>query len=353
MVGRMRGAAVPALGIVLAPVVLLGAGFGCAEQGQIPFVQPPGCPTARPGCGDGCVDRAIGETCDDGNRLPGDGCDRDCQRETPADADTTPRDDASTGDADADLPAEAEAEAGADADAVADDSTPPRDDGGGTDTGSCLETPCGLRPNCGCPAGQKCTANEDRLALLLLTRECGPAGSRTSSQMCTTDGECAAGTICLPLFTLAGATDRMCADFCNVEGDCPDPGSICVSLTELVTGTGTCSHSCSPITNTGCPSGTACQVMTLNSTHQNLTDCTADVGSAPPHSVCSSGTECRLGTFCADTNGDGLGEECIQWCLYPGGACAGGDTCRQFTDASLTPLPLIIDGTEYGFCYGT
>jgi cysteine-rich repeat protein len=348
MVGRTRGAAAPTLAIFLVPVALSGAGFGCAEQGQIPFVQPPGCPTARPGCGDRCVDRALGETCDDGNRLPGDGCDRDCQRETPADADTTPHDDAAGADADADLPAEAEAEAGADAD----DATPPRDDGGGTDTGTCDELPCGLRPNCGCPAGQKCTADEDRLPLLLLIRECGTAGTRDSSQLCTTDAECATGTVCLALFTQAGGTDKMCAEFCNVEADCTAPGSVCVSLTELISGTGTCTHSCSPITGTGCPSGTSCQVMTLGTTGQILTDCTADTGSAAPHSVCSSGAECRLGVFCADTTGDGMGDECIQWCLYPGGTCSGGDTCRQFTDATLTPMPLIIDGTEYGFCYG-
>ena len=35
-------------------------------------------PPADPVCGDGVVDDAAGETCDDGNREPGDGCDADC-----------------------------------------------------------------------------------------------------------------------------------------------------------------------------------------------------------------------------------------------------------------------------------
>ncbi len=356
MVGRTRAAAVPAVAAVAVSAFLSSAGFGCAAQGQVPYVQPPGCPTAMPRCGDGCVDRALGETCDDGNTTPGDGCDLNCRLESPADADTTPHDDAAAGDADADVPAEtpaeAEAEAGADADADADDAAPV-DDGGGADTGACEELPCGLRPNCGCPAGQKCTADAERLAILLLIRECGPAGTRDSSQLCTTDAECEPGTYCLGLFTQAGGTDRMCADFCNGEPDCAEPGSVCASMTELVTGAGTCSHSCSPITNTGCPSGTSCQVLILGTTRQILTDCTADVGSLAPHTACTTGAQCQLGSYCADTNADGLGDQCIQWCLYPGGACAGVDTCRQFTDSTGTPMPLTIDGTEYGFCYGT
>ena len=33
-------------------------------------------------CGNGLVDAAAGETCDDGNTTPGDGCDANCQVET-------------------------------------------------------------------------------------------------------------------------------------------------------------------------------------------------------------------------------------------------------------------------------
>jgi hypothetical protein len=143
----------------------------------------------------------------------------------------------------------------------------------------------------------------------------------------------------------------MCADFCNSSADCTGAGSICMSATELISGPGMCSHSCNPITNSGCPSGTSCQILILSSTYENLTECTADVGSGAAHAACSTGADCRAGTFCADTNGDGLGEECIQWCQYPGGTCTGGDICYEFTDSLGDPAPLIFGGTEYGYCY--
>src|SRR5262249_33821340 len=37
-------------------------------------------------CGDGALDDALGEACDDGDRDDGDGCDHDCQVEPPMDA---------------------------------------------------------------------------------------------------------------------------------------------------------------------------------------------------------------------------------------------------------------------------
>jgi len=39
----------------------------------------PDCLTLGPHCGDGLVQAAQGEQCDDGNREPGDGCDNGCQ----------------------------------------------------------------------------------------------------------------------------------------------------------------------------------------------------------------------------------------------------------------------------------
>jgi cysteine-rich repeat protein len=42
------------------------------------------CGVPGPGCGDGAIDAVAGETCDDGNRLGGDGCSAACQDETPS-----------------------------------------------------------------------------------------------------------------------------------------------------------------------------------------------------------------------------------------------------------------------------
>lgn len=39
-------------------------------------------PISQPGCGDGLLDKSLGETCDDGNNVSGDGCDSNCNVET-------------------------------------------------------------------------------------------------------------------------------------------------------------------------------------------------------------------------------------------------------------------------------
>ena len=99
MGGKIRG--IMALGLAVGAGVMgvWGLSAGCAEAENDVF-QRPDCPRPAPGCGDGCVDIGLRETCDDGNRMNGDGCDSSCHRETGADAD-----------ADADVRADADADA--------------------------------------------------------------------------------------------------------------------------------------------------------------------------------------------------------------------------------------------------
>ena len=56
-----------------------GDGFCDPAIGEDPAFCPEDCPS--PYCGDGSVDGILGETCDDGNNTPGDGCSADCQFE--------------------------------------------------------------------------------------------------------------------------------------------------------------------------------------------------------------------------------------------------------------------------------
>jgi cysteine-rich repeat protein len=286
-----------------------------------------GCPRPSPSCGDGCVDGSLGEECDDANRMPGDGCDPLCRREGTTDA-------GDVGD-----------------DGGADDATVPPDDGdvyvppddSGTDTGSCPESPCRLMPQCGCPAGQKCTLDPASTSTTLV-KQCAAAGTRNETQTCTAETDCTAGTGCFVLFSESTtSTEAMCYRYCASASDCTGVGSLCVPLLTTASYPGYCSHSCNIISNSGCPSGTKCMPLVLSATSQLLTDCSADAGYGSAGSYCTVEADCGIGTFCGAESGV---NECIAYCTNPPyGSCSGGYTCNSFTE------PFILGGTEYGYCY--
>jgi cysteine-rich repeat protein len=324
MSGKIRGMTLLTAAVLAVPLGLWYASVGCAEAE--PDVQPGLCgPASR--CGDWCIDRARGETCDDGNTIAGDGCNAYCQVESVRDGgDTTPP----TDDAGETTPPRDDA-----------DTTPPRDDGGGTDTGSCPETPCRLRPSCGCPAGQKCSVNFDLLPGSL-EKLCATAGSGSSSSMCTSDDECMAGTVCSVLYSADGTgTTAMCGDYCNGPSDCTGAGSVCVGMLTGGGYPGSCSHACDLVTNAGCPSGTACKPLEISSLGLSLTDCSSDVGTGSAGAACADDLGCRAGTFCADP---GTGLVCISFCKVATGVCPGGLTCYPWD------TPITFGGTEYGYC---
>jgi cysteine-rich repeat protein len=330
MNGKIRGMTLLTAAVLAVPLGLWYASAGCATAETDDVV--PRC-SATGGCGDRCVDRLRGEQCDDGNRAPGDGCSPACQLESAPDGgDTTPP----TDDAGDTTPPRDDAG----------DATPPRDDGGGTDTGSCPESPCRLRPSCGCPAGQKCTVDFTLLPDELV-KQCGPAGSGSSSAICTSDEECMAGTVCSGLYSAAGLELAMCGDYCNGDSDCSGAGSVCMPMLSSGAYPGSCTHACDLVTNAGCPSGTACKalVMTLGTTEKPMTDCGADVGSGTQGSSCSDDSGCRAGYFCVDADGDTVQDQCIGFCKVATSVCPGGLTCNPWDD------PIIFGTTEYGYCW--
>ncbi len=208
------------------------------------------------------------------------------------------------------------------------------------DTGTCPETPCGLIPQCGCPAGQKCS-------LVGTARSCVAAGYGTRGSSCTADSDCAAGLICLELFTGEGASEAACYPFCSSETECPGDAAVCweafLGLTDRI-----CTLGCNLVTSAGCPSGTKCLLLTLPAPYNmNITDCTADAGSGILGSFCTVESHCGPGYFCGSASGT---DECIGYCtISPYDSCAFG--CRQFVDASSMPVTLYFDGTSYGYCY--
>jgi cysteine-rich repeat protein len=330
MSGKIRGTTLLTSAVLAVLLGLWYASLGCAEAETGDVV--PAC-SATGGCGDRCVDRRRGEQCDDGNRMSGDGCSADCQLESAPDGgDTTPPAD----DAGDTTPPRDDA-----------DTTPPRDDGGGTDTGSCPESPCRLRPSCGCPAGQKCRVVFSLLPATL-EKECGTAGSGTAGDLCTGDEECTAGTVCSVLYSEdAASTTAMCGDYCNGDSDCSGVGSICYPMLSSGDYPGSCTHACDLVTNAGCPSGTGCKalVMTLGTTEKPMTDCGADVGSGSQGSYCTDDSGCRAGTFCADTDGDTVGNQCFTFCKVASPACPSSLLCNSFD------TPMYYGTTEYGYCY--
>lgn len=323
--GLLLGAAAVAL-----PWLAWQGGVGCAEAGGDDII--PGCPTARPMCGDRCVDAALGETCDDGNRIPGDGCDPSCHREGPVDAgDTTIPDEAT-------MP---------DDTVMTDESTLPDDTGrpedtwvpDTTDTGSCPESPCRLWPQCGCPAGEKCTLDPSSTDTTVI-KACLPAGTGTITSTCTAEDECSAGTSCFALFTEAPtATVGMCFQFCAAQTDCSGAGAYCLPLVSTASFPGACTHACNLLTGSGCPSGTKCNIYGLEGSDDLFTDCTSDVGTGAAGSYCTGEADCRSGTFCATSIG-----ECVAYCTSPGSACSGG-LCNSFDP------PAYVGTTEFGYCY--
>ncbi len=69
--GDGTSASGPGLDVGGAPVEGEGGGATCDASN-------PDCQTELPGCGDGNIDRKLGEVCDDGNSVPGDGCSGIC-----------------------------------------------------------------------------------------------------------------------------------------------------------------------------------------------------------------------------------------------------------------------------------
>jgi hypothetical protein len=207
--------------------------------------------------------------------------------------------------------------------------------------GGCAESPCRLvAPQCGCPTGQGCYMSGTM-------RACGVLGSATEGALCSSATSCSAGNICLNV-AQSGTAVNVCTRHCNFDSDCA-AGALCVY--ELDDGTGMavpgvnmCSHVCDPVTQTGCPSGSFCEIFRESmGAMRTFTDCTAPAGTGGHGAACIDASDCRAGYACVDP---GTGDQCLHWCDVPtGSGCSGLTTCTGFT------TPIIVGGREIGVCF--
>lgn len=209
---------------------------------------------------------------------------------------------------------------------------------------SCSDPICDLWPQCGCAGSQKCSIDSAD------NRACLTGGSTSQGQPCTTDAECAAGTMCVGSDT----SDLRCHQFCSTNADCPGTGGggVCVislvdSAQQTIVGADMCTSDCNPASTsaTGCPSGWACHLQYVDENNDDiadffLTDCANDAGTGTGVGQCDNVTNfCAPGYFCYTTWGD-----CIRTCRVGGSDCPGGLFCSGYTDAA------IVGSIEYGYC---
>jgi hypothetical protein len=205
------------------------------------------------------------------------------------------------------------------------------------DTGTCTESPCGLKPNCGCPSGQKCTLDSTG------GRACVPAGTGTTGMLCTSESDCAAGYICLA--SNADGTTSACYAYCDTDTDCAGDGSICIQLylgTTPVDGW-VCTYDCNLSTGSGCPTGHRCDVFGLDENGDTVaetyfTDCLGGYGTGTQGSTCYSDAECTVGYFCYTD-----AYECLGYCYVGSTSCTGGTSCLD--------LGIALGFQEVGACY--
>jgi hypothetical protein len=205
------------------------------------------------------------------------------------------------------------------------------------DPGTCTESPCGLYPNCGCPAGQKCSLDDTG------SRACMPAGAGAMGSTCTSDADCAMGYICLGT-SLDGSTGA-CYPFCDSDADCAGDGSICfqLALGETPIDAYTCSYPCDLTTASGCPPGHGCDLYGIDEngdtiTEQDFTDCNGEVGSGTQGAYCTSEDQCGTTHVCY------LDEyTCLGYCYVGATVCPSPSTC--------VPLEVYIGSREVGACY--
>jgi len=229
---------------------------------------------AASGCGDGVVDPARAEVCDDGNSVDGDGCDSDCTFTCSTDADCS----------DGEICSGTETCAGA-----------------GTAASACLPgTPPGDGASCG--SGLICTAGS------CVAAACGD-GFVTAPEACD-DGNTANGDGCDADCTFTCASDADCADtaVCNGAEVCSSPG----------TTASTCGAGTPPADGTSCGGSNICRAG-------------ACVAAACGDGIRSGTEQCDDGNT---ANSDGCDADCTYTCASAadcsdGLVCNGTETCSS------------------------
>jgi hypothetical protein len=203
------------------------------------------------------------------------------------------------------------------------------------DCTGCTHTTCDLYPQCGCDDGMKCTLDSSS------SRTCSTAGAINAGGLCTAEADCSKGAMCIGRTTSQG----QCMAYCDTGVGCGGgAGSYCVGLIDAnqapIPGAAICTIHCSPSTNTGCPTGLACEIYQDSNTMDLFTDCHGDVGTVTEGGACDNAS----GLFCAPSHFCNEGT-CYRWCDNTS-QCTTPATCN--TDAFGDPV--VIGTTTYGVC---
>lgn len=212
--------------------------------------------------------------------------------------------------------------------------------GGGGDAGVdgpvCSEAPCKLvPPQCGCPDGEGC------VLVGVGKPGCVAAGTKVAGEACGVD-LCAPGFVCQGLKNQKTPT---CHQLCESDGDCGTlAGKCAIALLTDAGGLGVkvCSDDCNPVTNAGCPAGTACRIVKAPADPVVFAVC-LDAGAGQQGDTCAKPTDCEPGFQCVLPAPD----VCAQFCVVASPTCDPGTTCHTFEIAALAP---VIGGVEYGLC---
>lgn len=319
--------------------VCAGCGFG--DNGALTN-------RSRHTCGDSIVD--VGEGCDDGNNVSGDGCSDTCAAEVanPVCGNGTREvgeacDDGNTSDNDG-------CSTACNVESVCGNGTREMgeacDDGNVASGDGCSPAcevegsgACSLVPQGGCSGGTPaCDVDDDG------DTECRAVTSMgTSNNHCAVDTACKAGYTCIDDGTGIAGHQAWCSRFCIADGDCTGTGSRCVlGLTNsggMPLNVNVCSNACDPYAQTGCPTGMGCIGRTA--TAGDYTDCRY-MGTKLDGQTCTASTECLPGSACVGSNNV---YTCHAYCIVGNNnTCDVGETCVGLVGQ------LTIGATEYGVC---
>ena len=286
---------------------VLDVGEGC-DDGNL--VNGDGCSascsveTARPACGNGV--RESSEGCDDGNTRNGDGCSAACTVETPT--------------------------------AVCGngmrESSEACDDGNVRDGDGCsatcqVQAVCALVPNSGCATGSACDADDHGV------HYCRAKGAGVAESSCTSRNDCNAGLTCVD----KGNGISTCVRYCEGNADCNGAGAACLDTIKDIDGNAIdatlCTFSCNPVSATGCPTGLACHVFDNGASDASTCEL---IGSRLDGQSCTDANECGNGSQCVDSI-------CRRACDLSAPNCLNGRSCVGTNPA------LVVGSLRVGVCF--
>ena len=234
--------------------------------------------------------------------------------------------------------------------ACGDDSAPAGDDagldGGPGDGGvdgnaQCSPVPppeeCDFFSGCGCDleGGQKCSVGTE-------SRRCALAGDRAAGEICTDDGQCAAGTGCVVYPT--GGTEKRCMQFCDATHGCPTAPNVQACFIDIVNSADedigkVCGETCNLLAQDCDFTGQNCHVFPSVVMTAETGACVA-AGPGVQGDQCAT-QNCAAGFNCI-TPGGSTEPICAELCAHANGNddCDGGLTCSSLAGHTATGICL-------------